>query len=140
MLDVTPWLFIFTRITAKSVIKNTRNLKATVYYCSWVEANLPSVNWCGVSVIRFCRDAKSKIKKRINRAVALKLRFSPLWKHFCERTFFWQKVCVIFFFKDLFWRLFLLRPLVLKLGGNVRRYVLLAPLRGGACFCARDAL
>ena len=23
---------------------------------------------------------------------------------------------------------------------NVRRYVLLAPLRGGACFCTRDAL
>jgi len=23
---------------------------------------------------------------------------------------------------------------------NVRRYVLLAPLRGGACFCTRDVL
>jgi len=24
--------------------------------------------------------------------------------------------------------------------GNVRRYVLLAPLRGGACFCTRGAM
>ena len=27
-----------------------------------------------------------------------------------------------------------------SIAGNVRRYVLLAPLRGGACFCTRDAL
>jgi len=28
----------------------------------------------------------------------------------------------------------------LSLAGNVRRYVLLAPGRGGASFCTRDAL
>jgi len=31
-------------------------------------------------------------------------------------------------------------PQLLGMLPNVRRYVLLAPLRGGACFCTRDAL
>jgi len=30
--------------------------------------------------------------------------------------------------------------LVLKIGGNVRRYVALAQSRGGACFCTRGAM
>ena len=30
--------------------------------------------------------------------------------------------------------------LLYKLAPNVRRYVLLAPLRGGACFCTRDTM
>jgi len=62
--------FLCVDLSANSVFKNTRNLKATVYYCSCAEANQPSVNYCRVGVIRFCQDVKSKIKKRINRAVA----------------------------------------------------------------------
>jgi len=31
-------------------------------------------------------------------------------------------------------------PVKHNIGYNVRRYVLLAPLRGGACFCTRDAM
>jgi len=42
------------------------------------------------------------------------------------------KLCVFNSVKDVTWSY--------PINANVRRYVLLAPLRGGACFCTRDAL
>ena len=51
---------------------------------------------------------------------------------------------IIYFSKSFSIRFFLLvikeYYVFLKVAANVRRYVALAPSRGGACFCTRDAL